>query len=412
MTTHGRTALTIWISRGICIACKVITLPLLLKILKIEEYAALAILVALESWFLLLDFGLGASIQNFLSETFSEEKRKALLKTTFVLGAIACTVGALFLLLFYPFLAEFFLGNCVHLESAHNSFLLAGAFLLMGTFGSLGGRVLMGEQRGGVFYIIQAVAGLISLCMLLGFQSQIHFREAIFLSLGIPSLSTFLLACFLMRKVDFKAPLDLDVMKRAKQFGLFALMAACVLSSDALLVPKVLDSYEITQYNILLKLFSPIAFTYSAWLQAFGPTCTGLWAKGQGVLVAKKISRYCAIGVAAGVMFTLFLVLTSGSIERFLGLSLPLAGILWGGLYLSSRIVSDFHAMALQSRSELKPFFYLVPIQAVISIILQWILSYFFGPTGILAGLTLSYLATMCWMLPRRLQQLKSGISA
>ena len=113
------------------------------------------------------------------------------------------------------------------------------------------------------------------------------------------------------------------------------------------------------------------------------------------------------LGIFAAFTFTCILFMASKHLQDFLKLSLPLAGLLWGGLYLSARIVGDFHAMALQSRSDLNPFFYLVPIQAVVSILLQWSCCRLWGPVGILMGLTLSYLCTVCWALPRRLYKLK-----
>src|SRR3989339_499128 len=107
MISYERTALTIWISKGVSVVCKVASLPVLLSILKTDEYAAFIILVSLESWFLLLDCGLGLSIQNFLSETFCPQEKKSQLKTALVFGGIALSLGFIFLLSLHPFLCDF-----------------------------------------------------------------------------------------------------------------------------------------------------------------------------------------------------------------------------------------------------------------------------------------------------------------
>ena len=57
--------------------------------------------------------------------------------------------------------------------------------------------------------------------------------------------------------------------------------------------------------------------------------------------------------------------------------------------------------MALQSRSQLKPFFFLVPIQAALSLFLQYSLASLWGIPGLLGGLSLSYLMTVSFALPR-----------
>lgn len=406
MKSYERAALTIWIFKGLSLASKMLCLPLLLRVLRVEEYAALVILLSLESWFLLFDCGIGLSIQNFLSESRCPEEKRASLKTALVFGLIFLGGASV---LFFPlssFLSNFFLEKCGLLFSS-SCFRAAGFFLLIGMFGSIGNRIYLAEQKSFLFYALQGASSCISLILLFLLQEKISLMGAIFLVLGIPNLISFCLTLHLFKKVDFQAPFNFNVLKRGGKFGAFALMAAGVLSVDAFIMPHLLKAEEIVQYHILSKLFVPIAFTYSAWLQGFWSSCCIFWSLGKEEEIQRKIFKYSLVGVICSLLFTFTLLIFSDLIGFFLKVNLSATAIIWAGLYFSSRIVADFHAMALQTRSELTPFFYWVPLQALMSISFQWFFTSRFGVTGIFIGLTLSYLLTVCWALPRRLYRKK-----
>jgi len=70
------------------------------------------------------------------------------------------------------------------------------------------------------------------------------------------------------------------------------------------------------------------------------------------------------------------------------------------GFYYLIRIWTDTYAMVLQSVSILKPFWILVPIQALISLFGQIYFVRMYRLNGILYGLILSFLLTVSWGLP------------
>jgi O-antigen/teichoic acid export membrane protein len=64
---------TAYLSRAIFLVCKFCSIPLFLLHLSKEEYAVFALLSGLEGWFLLLDFGMGPSLQNAIAAQNKEK---------------------------------------------------------------------------------------------------------------------------------------------------------------------------------------------------------------------------------------------------------------------------------------------------------------------------------------------------
>jgi hypothetical protein len=81
-------------------------------------------------------------------------------------------------------------------------------------------------------------------------------------------------------------------------------------------------------------------------------------------------------------------------------LEAPSALLLLAGGYQVLRVWTDTFAMMLQSMSLLRPFWLLVPLQAIASVMLQIWLVPQFGLYGTFIGLTLSFLLTVSWGLP------------
>ncbi|MES2200353.1 MAG: MATE family efflux transporter [Chlamydiota bacterium] len=407
-----KTIFSAYLSRAIILLCKFITVPILLLYLPREEYAVLVILGGLEGWFFLLDFGMGSSVQNTLAENeVTAIEEGPFLKTTFLISLCSLIVGAFFLYQLSPILSSFFLHKIGPIENLREVFLLVGCFFILGTWGSIGGKVLLARQKGYQMYLVQSAAHLISLSCIVsfGFLGKLSLSSALIFSLGIPSVASCLLAIKVFYKVSWSGSFQWDMLKRARGFWLFAIMAALVSLSDSVIITKTLSIEGIIEYNLLCKIFGVASFAYAAFIQALMPECSQQLLMGKVREVEQTVYKHCFIGILGVLLFTCFVLGLSPFIERAFHISLGWIGIGAFSLYLATRVIADFYAMALQSHSKLTSFFYLVPIQAVLSLSLQYFLSLKFGITGILLGLALSYALTVCWALPRQLRQLRYG---
>jgi O-antigen/teichoic acid export membrane protein len=343
-----------YFARAITVLCKFFMIPLLIFYLSPEEYAALVIVSALEGWFLLLDFGVGSSLQNHLVESFSiGEKGEGFLKTAFLMGLISFAIGLVLLWSGRFFFARFLFENVENIRDKETIFFFSGLILLGGTFGSLAGKILMAQKKGHKVYLLQSLGSILSLLLLLVFVflGQLSLKSAIFICLGVPALVFLFPSCHFFRKIDWKKPLCLPLLARAKKFWIFSCFAACITLSDTLIAAKALQMDAIIEYNLLCKLFGIASFIYSAFVQALMPECTALFAAKNYALIKKKIWGGCALGITFVAIFSCFLCSSLEWIEGFTKIFLPKVGVILFSLYVCIRVIADFHAMALQSAS-------------------------------------------------------------
>lgn len=68
----------------------------------------------------------------------------------------------------------------------------------------------------------------------------------------------------------------------------------------------------------------------------------------------------------------------------------------------ASRMRTDTLSTVLHAQNDTKLFIYCTPVQAVLSVVLQVILSRIWGANGILPGLCGAALLTAVWLLPLR----------
>lgn len=407
-----KTIVSAYLSRVIILVCKFITIPIFLLYLPRDEYAVLAILGGLEAWFFLLDFGMGSSVQNTLAENQVKGiDEGSFLKTALLVSLFSLSLGGVLVYLFSPSIVAFFLYKIGPSEKMQPIFLFGSFYFILGTLGSIGGKILVARQRGYQMYLVQSVAHLIALACIVGFGflQKLSLMSGLFFSFGIPSLVSCLLAIKVFSKVDWKGSFRWEMVTRARSFWLFAVLAAIVSLSDSLIMTRTLSIEKMVEYNLLCKIFGIASFGYAAFLQGLMPECCQYLFMGKVKKVQQLIYKHCLIGILGICLFTCLIWGGSFFIEIAFQISLDYVAVGAFGLYLCVRIVADFYAMALQSHSKLSSFFYLVPIQAVLSLSLQYFLSIYFGILGIILGLTLSYVLTVCWALPKKLKQLEKS---
>jgi O-antigen/teichoic acid export membrane protein len=212
------------------------------------------------------------------------------------------------------------------------------------------------------------------------------------------------LAVAVFSKIRFRLKIDRQLINKAKHFWLFAVTASVVSLSDCLIISRTLGVKEIIEYNLLCKIFGIASFAYGAVVQGLMPDCSRNLFLQNTEEVIRTVRKHVKISIFGVALFTITVLIFSPLTESFFSLSLGIWGILGFGIYLSSRVIGDFYAMALQSGGILMPFFYLVPIQAVISLFFQYFLSNHVGVCGIPIGMAISYAVTVCLFLPKALR--------
>lgn len=412
---HLIVAVSAWVSRIIVALVQLASVRILISGLGLEQYAVFALLMGLGGWYVLADFGVGVSAQNFVSE--SRAKMKPQEGYTVAAGVLATfflilSIGLLYLV--SPYAGPLFLKQFAFMDDHEKAkmFASAGALLIGASIGGISYKIWYAEQKGYWSNIVPAIASLIGLGGI-ALVNQSAVPDKLYLSLVtyiLPSAILPLIALAYQFAKSAKSVSTIDascftqIAKRASHFWAFAIMAATVLQIDYVVMSQFLKAYDITVYNISTKVFGFAFFIYGAVLAALWPIFAEEITNQNWTIVKLRMKKYLLLGLGFMALISLLLIWLMPVAVHILApkekLVVPLALIVFLGIYYMVRVWTDTFAMILQSMSDLKPFWIYVPIQAVISVVLQWTLAPIFGLYGILLGLLASFVLTVSWALP------------
>ena len=414
---HLKVAVVAWITRIITAVIQVFSIRILISYLGTELYAGFAILTSLAGWFALAEFGLGSTLQNYVSEFRVKNEDIKHLYNTVVPGVFFLFIISIIILLIISIPLQLFLFK--NLSSALLSQPLyitglIGFFYILTTMGGIAYRIYYGEQRGYLSNIYPAIGSIISFFLLIIIDVFNIYKGNLALALTVFILPTALTALYAFHDVFFRnktislSKFEIHTAKKilltAYKFAGFALMSASVLQIDYIVMSRVLVTHDITIYNIISKVFFLIYFVYTAVLMALWPTCTELLEKNKIKDVNSLIIKHLLSGIFIVVAGTIFFICTNRLISNVLSSGkiheLPLYTIILFGIYYAFRAWSDTYAIILQSMSKIKIFWIYVPFQGIISFIAQYSLGTCLGLNGILIGISISFLATSVWILP------------
>jgi len=415
---HIIVASSAWISKILIAFLQVYMVRLLLLLLGKDNYALFAVLTGLMGWFALTDLGLGISLQNHISEYKANQKEYAEIVKN-VLG-IYFILMILVMILFYftsGYFSRVILKEFSFLDDKKKNllFLITGELFIVMNFSSIIYKIWYAELKGYLSNVVPVLGYILSVfgISILGRYKQ-DLSEPLVYSIIIFLLPNTLITFMLMLlKLEFSKfffynrfnkDIIYSVFKKGFSFWFFSIMAAGVLQIDYLVMARYLRSDEIVLYNLISRIFILIFFIYNSLLTALWPEISIEIHKFNIEKVKSQIKKYLGIGILYIVTATLLVVLLKDYIVNLLApgslIEFPVYLIIIIGFYYLIRIWTDTYAMVLQSVSIFKPFWILVPIQALISLFGQIYFVRMYRLNGILYGLILSFLLTVSWGLP------------
>jgi O-antigen/teichoic acid export membrane protein len=405
-----------WASRIFTVLVQFASMRVLIDSLGLENYSVFALLSGLVGWFMLADFGVGVSVQNYISESRAKNQSYDYLIVTSIMLAVLllfATVSALYFV--SPYVGPLFLKHFTYLSDEEKTklFFLTGVLSIGMGVGSIIYKVWYAEQKGYLSNIVPALASIISFIGLL-LARQALLEDRLLLSLVAFMAPTAILPLVALgarrlRRGIIHSRTNLPgmsgmIIKRGIQFWFFSIMAAGVLQIDYIVMSQFLTPHDITAYNISTKMFGLAFFIYNAVLFALWPLFAESITKGEWNEVWRYIRKYLILGLVFMFICTLLLLwlmpFAVGMLAPKESIIIPFGFILLLGIYQMIRVWTDTFSMILQSMNDMIPFWILVPIQALISGVLQWMLAPHFGIYGIVLGLIGSFILTVIWGLP------------
>lgn len=411
--THLITAGSSWLSKIIIAGVQLLSVKYLLQMLGENNYAIFSLLTGLMIWCTLVDFGIGSSVQNFISELRAKNNDynpyiKAALQLLFVSAVIF--IGVMVSL--SKVTSEFYLASFKDILNGHEAVVFISAVVVFGLVGvgSVGYKILFAEMVGWKANIINGASYLLGFIVVLIFYF-LHIKIDVVIALvalyaPVAFLSMAYL-CYRYYKLPALKPQKQcykDILKRTYGFFIFTLLSILVLQADYVVISQKLSPLDIIKYTITMKVFSLIFFIYTAILQALWPICTEYrirkeWFKLKKIVVANILTGIVFIIVSTFIFYyskkTVY-----GLLSTDLDSNVSYCVFILLAIYFSIRVWCDTFAMLLQSMNCLKILWILVPFQAAISGWAQWVLAGKMGIPGVLTGLILSFLLTVFWGLP------------
>lgn len=407
-------AASAWVGRVVAILCQLVAVRAILGAMGVGGYAAFALLGSLVNWYLLCDLGVGASLQNHISECrVRNEPYEGFVRAASWAGLVQLLGAWLLVLLLAPVLGPRFLEGFPSLAGGYRAelFLASGLLHAGAAVGSIAYKVWYAEQRGYLANLVPALSAVAGLGGILAVVASGR-EDRLLLAVLAYQLPSALLALASLAKINLrgaKPPPFRELpfgalLRRGWRFWGFGILAALVLSIDTIVISQTLPPREIVAYTLVYKIFDFPYFVYNAFLLALWPVFSEAMAAGRFGEVRRQARFSLSWGAAGMVLFTALILLFIRPIVSLLSpndpIEVPVRVILLFGGYMLVRIWSDTFAVVLQSRSHLSPLWRAVVLQAAVGAALQLWLGRLLGATGIVLALAAAFCLTVAWMLP------------
>lgn len=413
---HMLVAASAWISRIVVAFVQLASIRILISGLGIENYSVFVLLVGLLGWFSLADMGVGVSLQNHISEKRAKNlphDQELMAAATIAAGLLVVTIIALHFA--SPYMAGILLKQFHVINNAEKAQLifLTGAIFIIATLGGIIYKVWYATQKGYLANIFPALAAAIGYYGIVAVNNSATSKPLmyslvafLFPTAVFPFISLIVMVWRSAKNSSEKwnKAVLRSIFHKAIHFWLVALMAALILQIDYVVMAQLLRPQDIVTYNMSTKIFGLVLFMYSSILLALWPIFSEKIIKKDWDSVKKYTKNYISMGMFFIAAMTFILVWLMPFFIKILApkenIAIPVGFIVMLGFYQMMRVWTDTFATILQSMGDLKPFWAVMPVQAVLSVSFQWILAKHFGLYGIVLGLIISFLLTSVWCLP------------
>lgn len=404
-----------WTARAIVLILAFVNTRLLIDCIKSEGLAAYSIIISLTPWLMLMNLGLPLVIQNSISRSRGNNEDYRLVRdqafgtmivVALALAPIAVLIGWLthkYLLVNYEFVSASYIIGVI-------------LFIYISGVCQLLPQVMYAEHDSfwpNVYPIFSPIWTAVVLiiakdCSFYDFNQLILLIA--FSNLLIPFHAAIRLKIF--KRSKFKITILMEQIKSSGGQLLFAFMATVTLSVDYLIMSRTLNVIDVVNYNLTSRLFMAILVVHGVLIAINWTPVSDLMHSNKKRESRESVERLVRQGLIIGFMFGIFILASINPLVEMLTggevTSIPVGLTLAFFLYLIIRIWTDTYAMAIQSYGMVSVMNKFLPLQAFISAFGQYYLGIYFGATGIVFGVIISFLVTAAWIIPRKFYLLTS----
>lgn len=429
----GMTTASAWLARVMTAVLQILSVRAAIFLVGTDQYSVIAIIVGLQAWFLLLDFGGSLSFLNYASEKQALGRGAQDCLPCALLWSIASIlIGTLLLNVLAAPAANWLFQNgkmFAKVSDAETALRIGGTLFVIFANTQLTPRLWLAEGRGylaNILPVLGALGTLLAFYVLPSFGASHLNIVTVTLIFCFPNAfvqSICLVWVSVKRRVALSS-CDQSFFKifraRALQAFVFSLQAAITLQIDYIILSQLAKPSEIVIYSIFSRIFILLSFVYTSVL-------TSIWPILSYNIVHRKVEKLRQ-GIKYLFIFgTVFVSLASFAIfvlqKPLLSLMThgqvisppPFLVVLFGLNQLAVLWVSIL-SQIMQVAGRFKIMINAAFFQLVISVCLQYWLTMHFGVTGIVAGVLLSYLigglVPLLFFVRHFLQKLENEVTA
>lgn len=405
----GMTTASAWLARVMTAALQILSVRAAIFMVGTDQYAVIAIIVGLQAWFLLLDFGGSFSFLNFASEKQAVGKGAQDCLACALLWSIASVlVGTLLLNIVAAPVANWLFQNGKTFTTsadAETALRIGGTLFVIFANTQLIPRLWLAEGRGylaNILPVLGAMITLLALHLMPYLQTTRFDITTVTIIFCLPN-AIIQLACLVsvtIRRGITLRSCNQDFLKtygtRAFQAFIFSLQAAFTLQIDYIILSQLAKPADIVIYSIFSRVFILLSFVYTSVL-------TSIWPIVSYNIVHREVEKLRQSIKYLFIFGTTFVGAASIAIYVF---EKPLLSLMTHGEVISPPpffvVLLGFNQLAvlwvsilsqiMQVAGRLKIMINATFFQLVISVCLQYWLTTRLGIIGIVAGVLLSYL--------------------
>ena len=393
------------------------TIPLILHYLGTEHYAVWVIVSSLVVWMQLADLGIGGGLNNALAEangrndslTAATHLSTALIISTIV--AIALTPILYFASEYFPWKPVFNLTTQEQEKEAAESLKIIGFAFLINLPLSLSARVFNAYQKGFIVSLAQIVASLATYAFVWFAVSLRCKMQVLIMGLSTtPILSNILLWMLI---IATNSPLKIDRINYKREsvrrvgissLPLFWLQLGALLVNELVIVmvAKLGSLEQVTQYNILQRIYL-LGFAVAASMtNAFYPAIREAFEKKQRQWFEKAVSRSIRIRISAVFLYSLVMIVFGDKIiNTWLGNdSIPGVGLEGWAFFAACMLASSLSSLLGETLSSLDVLWSQVPfvfLTAGVMVGLEVCLFPSLGVSSVFAAATVATIFPTLW---------------
>ena len=414
--THLQVAITSWMARLTIVIVNLVAIRFLLPYLGTESYAIYLVLISFTSWCGLIDFGIGFTLQNYISEFIvkKQDYQKYIDSAFKIISCFLIIAFVLIFLLYQPI--QFIIFNkyitILKVQSVNIILITLIMFVMLGAV-NISTRVYYALRKGtipNILTLISYVISFVSMIIVINTLNEDNKLLKIILCYTLPQT---ILIGYLFFKVFKKSISNLfnidrnitrNILNKSLKFGGITCMVLFAIEVDFFIMIKTVKSLDIVVYNTFVKIFLTSHSIFLGLLNALWPKSAELYHEQKYADLKKFLNRALLFGIILLSLTVIFCFYCKNIIMRIflpsVKYNFPYYLFLFFMLYFIIKVITDTYSVFLQSFNKLKIFYIYMPIQIILSIYLQYSLSLQYGISGIVLGGIISSFLTGFFILP------------